>query len=58
MSLIFHVHELGALVGAALVCSLIAMDGCSHWLEGAMLLAVYAGLAVGFFLSTLTEMTR
>lgn len=49
MSLVFNVYELVALLGAALVSSLIAVDGRSHWLEGAMLLAVYAGLAVGFF---------
>ncbi|MDW8060311.1 MAG: calcium/proton exchanger [Thermomicrobium sp.] len=49
MSLVFNVYELLALFGAALVSTLIALDGRSHWLEGAMLLAVYAGLAVGFF---------
>ncbi|MDW7982076.1 MAG: calcium/proton exchanger [Thermomicrobium sp.] len=49
MSLVFNVYELVALLGAALVSSLIALDGRSNWLEGAMLLAVYAGLAVGFF---------
>ncbi|MCX2727320.1 calcium/proton exchanger [Thermomicrobium sp. 4228-Ro] len=49
MSLVFNVYELVALLGAALVSTLIALDGRSHWLEGAMLLAVYAGLGVGFF---------
>lgn len=49
MSLVFNVYELVALLGAALVSTLIAVDGRSHWLEGAMLLAVYAGLGVGFF---------
>lgn len=49
MSLVFNVYELVALLGAVLVSSPIAVDGRSHWLEGAMLLAVYAGLAVGFF---------
>ncbi len=49
MSLVFNLYELVALFGAAVVSTLIAVDGRSNWLEGAMLLAVYAGLAVGFF---------
>ncbi len=49
LSLVFDVYELVALLGTALVTTLIAHDGRSHWLEGVMLLAVYAGLAVGFF---------
>ncbi len=49
MSLVFNMYELVALLGAAFVSTLIALDGRSHWLEGAMLLAVYLGLAVGFF---------
>ncbi|WP_448576444.1 calcium/proton exchanger [Thermomicrobium sp.] len=49
LSLVFNVYELVALLGTALVTTLIALDGRSHWLEGVMLLAVYAGLAVSFF---------
>jgi Ca2+/H+ antiporter len=29
--------------------ALIALDGETHWLEGAFLLAVYAVLGLGFF---------
>jgi len=45
--LVFNDFELIALFGASLIAALIALDGESNWLEGAMLLAVYliAGLA-------------
>lgn len=47
--LIFSEFELVALFSAALVAALIAADGESNWLEGAMLLAVYLIVALAFF---------
>lgn len=47
--LVFSGFELIALIAAALVAALIALDGESNWLEGAMLLAVYVMLALAFF---------
>jgi Ca2+:H+ antiporter len=35
---------------AVLITNAIASDGKSNWLEGSMLLATYAILAVAFFL--------
>jgi len=48
LSLVFDVYGLVTLLGTALLSTLVALDGRSHWLEGVMLLAIYAGLAVGF----------
>ncbi|MCK6579005.1 MAG: calcium/proton exchanger [Anaerolineae bacterium] len=47
--LVFNDFELIALIGASLITALIALDGESNWLEGAMLLAVYLILALAFF---------
>jgi Ca2+:H+ antiporter len=47
--LIFSTFELIALFGAALVASLIALDGESNWLEGAQLLAIYLIIGLAFF---------
>lgn len=47
--LIFNSFELAALFGAALVAALIALDGESNWLEGAMLLSIYLLFALAFF---------
>ncbi|MBN1122562.1 MAG: calcium/proton exchanger [Anaerolineae bacterium] len=47
--LIFDTFELVALFGAALVASIIALDGESNWLEGAQLLAVYLIVGLAFF---------
>lgn len=47
--LVFNDYELIILFGAALVAALIALDGESNWLEGAMLLAVYLIAALAFF---------
>ncbi|MBI5668270.1 MAG: calcium/proton exchanger [Chloroflexi bacterium] len=49
MLLVFNNFELIALVAASLIAALIALDGESTWLEGAMLLAVYIILAIAFF---------
>lgn len=47
--LVFNNFELIALVAASLIAALIAQDGESTWLEGAMLLAVYIIIAIAFF---------
>lgn len=47
--LVFSSFELIALVSASLVGALVALDGESNWLEGAMLLGVYAMVALAFF---------
>ncbi len=50
LTLIFNTFELLAVGSACVIAALVAMDGESNWLEGAALLAVYAILAVAFFL--------
>jgi Ca2+:H+ antiporter len=47
--LVFNDFELIALASASLIASLIALDGESNWLEGAMLLAVYLIIGLAFF---------
>ncbi|RMF78113.1 MAG: calcium/proton exchanger [Chloroflexi bacterium] len=47
--LVFNTFELVALAAASLVAAFIAQDGESNWLEGAVLLAVYIIVALGFF---------
>jgi Ca2+:H+ antiporter len=49
LTLEFNHPELIALIAACLIAALAAADGKSNWLEGAMLLAVYGILALGFF---------
>jgi Ca2+:H+ antiporter len=49
MDLAFTRFEVIALGLAVISLSLIAMDGETHWLEGAFLLAVYVVLGMGFF---------
>ena len=49
MNLAFTRFEVVALGIAVVALSLIALDGETHWLEGAFLLAVYAVLGMGFF---------
>ncbi|MDQ6907272.1 MAG: calcium/proton exchanger [Chloroflexota bacterium] len=49
LTLEFDVYELFALGGAAVIAVLVTVDGESHWLEGAQLLALYLMLAVAFF---------
>ncbi|HMA43034.1 MAG TPA: calcium/proton exchanger [Gemmatimonadales bacterium] len=46
MHLVFTAFEVIALGLAALIVTVIALDGESHWFEGAQLLAVYAILAI------------
>jgi Ca2+:H+ antiporter len=46
MHLVFTAFEVVALGLAALIVTVIALDGESHWFEGAQLVAVYAILAI------------
>src|SRR5262249_11354577 len=41
MTLVFNSYELAALVAATFIAVLISLDGESHWLEGAELIALY-----------------
>jgi len=49
MDLVFSTMEVVAVVLAVMIARMVAEDGESNWLEGAMLLMVYAILAVAFF---------
>lgn len=49
MDLLFTTMEVVSMLMAVLIARMVAEDGESNWLEGAMLLMVYALLAVGFF---------
>jgi Ca2+:H+ antiporter len=49
MDLAFSPFEVLSVALAVLATALIALDGDTHWLEGAFLLAVYAVLGLGFY---------
>ena len=49
MNLVFHPLEIAAVAAAVGISALIALDGESNWLEGALLMIVYVILAVSFF---------
>jgi Ca2+:H+ antiporter len=49
MDLVFQPLEVAAVAAAVGISALIAIDGESNWLEGALLVIVYAILAVSFF---------
>ena len=49
MDLVFTPLEVASVAVAVGITALIAFDGESNWLEGALLLGVYAILAVSFF---------
>ena len=49
MNLVFHPLEVAAVGAAVGISALIALDGESNWLEGALLVLVYVILAVSFF---------
>jgi Ca2+:H+ antiporter len=49
MDLNFSRFEVTAIGLAVLATAIIALDGETHWLEGAFLMAVYAVLAIGFY---------
>ena len=48
MPLEFGVFETAATLMAVLVTNSIVQDGKSNWLEGAMLVATYAVIAIAF----------
>lgn len=54
MTLFFTLFEVIALGAAVLAAAFVSQDGESNWLEGAMLLAVYAIFAFGFFFLPVT----
>ena len=49
MNLVFTPLEVAAVAAAVGISALIALDGESNWLEGALLMIVYAILAFSFF---------
>jgi Ca2+:H+ antiporter len=49
LTLVFNQFELIALMAAVLIAALVSLDGESNWLEGAMLLAIYAIIGLAFF---------
>ena len=49
MNLVFQPLEVAAVGAAVGISALIALDGESNWLEGALLVLVYVMLAVSFF---------
>jgi Ca2+:H+ antiporter len=49
MDLHFSVMEVIAVVIAIAITSMVSQDGETHWMEGAMLLAVYAILGLAFY---------
>lgn len=49
LTLVFNQFELVALMAAVLIGGLVSLDGESNWLEGAMLLAIYAVIGLAFF---------
>jgi Ca2+:H+ antiporter len=49
MNLVFTPLEIAAVAAAVAISSLIALDGETNWLEGALLLLVYGILAVSFY---------
>ncbi|MEW4569162.1 calcium/proton exchanger [Tautonia sp. JC769] len=49
MDLLFTTLEIVAVLLAVFIARMVAEDGESNWLEGAMLLMIYAILAVAFF---------
>jgi Ca2+:H+ antiporter len=49
LDLHFTPLEIVAVAASILILALVAQDGESHWLEGVMLLAVYAILALAFY---------
>ena len=49
MDLAFHPVEVAAIAAAVFIAALIALDGESNWLEGALLTIFYVILAISFF---------
>jgi Ca2+:H+ antiporter len=48
-TLVFTAFEIVSILLAAIILNMIAHDGKSNWFEGAMLIAVYIIMAIGFF---------
>ncbi len=55
MDLNFNPFELVAVTVAVLIANSISSDGESNWLEGSLLLATYAVLAIAFFFHPVVE---
>ena len=51
MALVFNGFELGGILLAILIANHVTQEGESTWYEGVQLLAVYAVLAVAFFVA-------
>jgi len=49
MTLFFSLFEVMVLGLSVIIATFVSMDGESNWLEGAMLLAVYIIVGIGFF---------
>ncbi len=49
LDLIFTPFEVAAVTISVLIVGFVAVDGESHWMEGAMLVGVYVMLAIAFF---------
>jgi Ca2+:H+ antiporter len=49
MDLVFTPLEVASVAAAVGISALIALDGESNWLEGALLVIVYVILAISFF---------
>ena len=49
MTLVFNNFELIALIGTVWIAALVAEDGKSNWLEGAVLICLYLIIALAFF---------
>lgn len=50
MNLVFNEFEVVAVIAAVVIANMISADGESNWLEGVQLIALYAMMAVVFFL--------
>jgi Ca2+:H+ antiporter len=50
MDLVFNEFEVVAIIASVVIANMISSDGESNWLEGAQLIALYAMMAVVFFL--------
>jgi len=50
MNLVFNEFEVVAVIASVVIANMISADGESNWLEGAQLIALYAMVAVVFFL--------
>jgi Ca2+:H+ antiporter len=50
MNLVFNEFEVVAVIASVLIANMISADGESNWLEGIQLIALYAMMAVVFFL--------